>query len=267
MKVYISFFKIRFNCGIQYRAAAIAGIITQFTWGLMQILLYRAFYISSPKAFPMGLEQLSSYFWLQQAFMNLFMTWFLDEDILQSITTGGIAYELCRPIDLYNMWYIKSLSSRFSKTVIRCGPILVAASLLPKPYNLSMLTSLNLTATFLLSMILGFGVVVAFSMLIYVITFFTLSPIGIRVVALSLMEFLSGGIIPIPFLPESIQKIVELLPFASMQNTPFRIYSGNIQGRDVLFSVLLQLFWLATLITLGKYLMKRAIQNAVVQGG
>ncbi|WP_258881028.1 ABC transporter permease [Clostridium tagluense] len=266
-RVYVSFFKIRFNCGIQYRTAALAGIITQFTWGLMQILLYRAFYISSPEAFPMGLAQLSSYFWLQQAFMNLFMTWFLDADIIESITSGGIAYELCRPLDLYNMWYIKSLSSRFSKTAIRCVPILVVASILPKPYNLSMITSLNLTVTFLISMSLGFGVVVAFSMLIYVITFFTLSPIGIRIVALSLMEFLSGGIIPIPFLPESIQKIVELLPFASMQNTPFRIYSGNIKGMEILFSILLQVFWLTLLIILGKYLMKRAVNNAVVQGG
>ncbi|WP_346884189.1 ABC transporter permease [Clostridium sp. UBA4395] len=266
-KVYISFLKIRFNCDIQYRAAALAGIITQFTWGLMQILLYRAFYISSPEAFPMGLSQLSSYFWLQQAFMNLFMTWFLDSDILESIISGGIAYELCRPLDLYNMWYLKSLSSRFSKTVLRCVPISATAILLPKPYSLSIQINLDVAVAFLISMILGFGVVLAFSMLIYVITFFTLSPIGVRVVALSLMEFLSGGIIPLPFLPDSIRKVVELLPFASMQNTPFRIYSGNIHGSDIVGSILLQLFWLVLLIILGKYLMKRAIHRSIVQGG
>lgn len=77
-------------------------------------------------------------------------------------------------------------------------------------------------------------------MLIYVTTFFTLSPIGVKIVALSLMEFLSGGIIPIPFLPYGIRGVVELLPLASMQNMHFRIYSGNIQGIDALYGVIIK---------------------------
>ena len=34
----------RFATGLQYRAAAAAGIVTQFVWGLMELLLYKAFY-------------------------------------------------------------------------------------------------------------------------------------------------------------------------------------------------------------------------------
>lgn len=265
MKTYFSFFKIRFNCGLQYRSAAIAGIITQFMWGLMQILLYRAFYIASPENFPMGLSQISSYFWLQQAFMNLFMTWFTDNDILEAITSGGVAYELIRPLDVYNMWYVKSMSSRLSKTVLRCIPILIIASFIPAPYGLTFDT--GVLFMFAVSMILGFGVVVSFSMLIYISTFFTLSPIGVRMVALSLMEFLSGGIIPLPFLPDSIRKVVELLPFASMQNMPYRIYNRNITGIDAVYGVMLQLFWLAVMVSTGRFLMKKALKRAVVQGG
>lgn len=33
MKKYLSFFRLRFVNGIQYRAAALAGIVTQFAWG------------------------------------------------------------------------------------------------------------------------------------------------------------------------------------------------------------------------------------------
>ena len=32
MKKYLSFFRIRFIAGLQYRAAAWAGIATQFAW-------------------------------------------------------------------------------------------------------------------------------------------------------------------------------------------------------------------------------------------
>ena len=43
MKKYWSFFRIRFLNGLQYRAAAYAGIATQFFWGVMLILMSRAF--------------------------------------------------------------------------------------------------------------------------------------------------------------------------------------------------------------------------------
>ncbi|MBN2899631.1 MAG: ABC transporter permease [Clostridia bacterium] len=267
MKKYRLYFTLTLNHQLQYRAAVYAGVLTQFFWGLLQILLYHALYISNPAASPMTLEQLASYFWLQQAFMTLFMTWFLDQDILDMIATGNIAYELCRPIDLYNVWFVKSMSNRFSKALLRFFPILIAASLLPKPYKFLWTQPPLQLIFFSISLISGFLVVVAFTMLIYVLTMLTLSPIGLRIVALSLMEFLSGGIIPLPFLPDHIRRYVEWLPFASMQNTPFRIYSGHISGSGVFSAIGLQWFWLVILLLVGKVLMQMALRHAVVQGG
>ena len=43
MKKYLSFFRLRFITGLQYRTAALAGIATQFFWGAMEILTFRAF--------------------------------------------------------------------------------------------------------------------------------------------------------------------------------------------------------------------------------
>ena len=53
MKKYWSFFRMRFLGSLQYRAAAWAGIATQFAWGFMKLLMYRAFYEAGPAAFPM----------------------------------------------------------------------------------------------------------------------------------------------------------------------------------------------------------------------
>lgn len=76
----------------------------------------------------MRFDQLASYIWLQQAFLALFMNWYWDEDILSAITEGSIAYELCRPLDLYIMWFARSAASRLAKAVMRCMPILVIAA-------------------------------------------------------------------------------------------------------------------------------------------
>ena len=72
-RVYGSFFRLRFINGLQYRAAAYAGVATQFAWGFMEILLFHAFYQTDPAAFPMEFSQLAAYVWLQQAFLALFM--------------------------------------------------------------------------------------------------------------------------------------------------------------------------------------------------
>ena len=63
---------MRFIMGLQYRTAALAGIITQFFWGAMEILIFVAFYRTDAAAFPMSMEATSSYIWLQQAFLAFF---------------------------------------------------------------------------------------------------------------------------------------------------------------------------------------------------
>ena len=81
MKKYVSFFRMRFLNGLQYRAAAAAGLFTQFAWGLMEILLFAAFYRAQPAAFPMTFGQTVSYIWLQEAFLAMYTVWSYDSDI------------------------------------------------------------------------------------------------------------------------------------------------------------------------------------------
>ena len=114
MKKYLSFFRMRFLMGLQYRAAAAAGIVTQFTWGFMELLVFRAFYQADASAFPMSFEAVASYIWLQQAFLALFMAWMMEAEIFSSIVDGNIAYEMCRPIHIYSMWFARSVANRVS---------------------------------------------------------------------------------------------------------------------------------------------------------
>ncbi len=264
---YQSFFRMRFLAGLQYRAAALAGIVTQFAWGFMELLLFRAFFEVNPDAFPMTQEALSAYIWLQQAFLALFMTWFLEGDIFQTITEGGIAYELCRPTDLYDMWFFRSMANRLSKAVLRCMPILIFAAFLPSPYGMSLPVNVSAGLWFVITAFFGFLVVVAFCMLVYITTFFTFSPTGVRMLAISIVEFFAGAVIPIPFLPNGFRQVVELLPFASMQNVPLRIYSGDIAGTEIYIRLGIQLFWVVVLIGFGKKLTSVALKRVVVHGG
>lgn len=267
MRAYLCFFKIRFINGLQYRTAAYASIATQFAWGFMYIMLYQALYKSNPSKAPMNFSQLSSYIWLQQAFLALFMTWFLDNDIFNLITSGNIAYELCRPFDIYNTWFVKSCAVRLSRTLLRCFPILIIAFFLPAPYKFNLPSSLASVLLFLITAFLSFIVVISYCMLVYIFTFYTVSPIGVRLALVMTADFLSGGLVPLPFLPDWLTKYLYLSPFAAMQNVPFRIYSGQIPVSETFSPIVLQVFWAATLIIIGKFIISKALKRVTVQGG
>jgi len=267
MKTYFSLFRVRFIHSLQYRAAALAGAATQFAWGSMELLAFAAFYRADPAAFPMELPRMASYVWMQQAFLALFSMWFGESDFAASITQGSVAYDLVRPVDLYGCWFCQAAANRVARAALRCAPILLAAFFLPAPWRLSLPPGPAQFALFLLSVALSLGVVVSFSMLMYISMFYTLSPAGVRALACLAAEFLSGMYVPLPFFPEPVRKIAELLPFAAMQNMPLRIYSGDIAGLDALRGVALQVFWLAALLLPGRLALGRALKKVIVQGG
>lgn len=165
------------------------------------------------------------------------------------------------------MWAARSIASRLARAVLRCFPILIVAAFIPQPYGIGTPASLLHFLLFVLSLILGLAVTVTFCLLIYVLAFFTISPQGLRMVFTSCVEFFSGAVIPLPFFPDKIRSIMDLLPFASMQNTALRIYSASIGTDEIRRAIGLQVFWLVALTAAGKLLCRLAEKKIIVQGG
>lgn len=120
---------------------------------------------------------------------------------------------------------------------------------------------------FLLSVILALGVTVSLTMLMYVTLFYTISFGGVYVMVIAATTILTGAVVPFPFFPAPVRAVLETLPFAAMQNIPLRIYSGNIFGMDAIRGIVFQIFWLALLVVVGKFLMCNALRKVMVQGG
>ena len=267
MKKYWSFFKMRLMACLQYRAAALAGMSTQLVWGGMEILLYRAFWLENPERFPMGMEALSTYIWLQQAFLALFMIWDWDYDILKSVKEGSVAYELLRPTNLYGMWMAKCLGTRLARASLRMIPVIVVSSLIPAPYGLRLRIPPETFGVFLLAMVLMLLVVCGYSMFVYALTFHVTDPNGVMVLSVAAADLLGGAIVPLPFLPEGFRQFAALTPFASMQNVPLRIFNGNIPLSEAPGVMGLQVFWAVALLAVGCGLTRSGLRRAVIMGG
>ncbi|NMB96441.1 MAG: ABC transporter permease [Clostridiaceae bacterium] len=267
MKTYYSVFKMRLINSLQYRTAAFAGVATQFFWGFMLIMIYEAFFQNGDMTQPISLNQVIDYIWLQQAFLVFVALWYRDGELFNLITSGNVAYELCRPCDLYGFWYARLIAQRIAGALLRCFPILIIAFLLPEPYKLSMPGNPATMALFTVTLILGLMVLVSISMLIYISVFITMSPTGSMLMIGVLGDFLAGMILPIPLMPEWLQKIAYILPFRLAADLPFRVYSGNIPINEAVSSVFIQLAWLIVLVLSGRFLLEKVLKRVVIQGG
>lgn len=267
MKSYLSYFKLKFITGLQYRAAALAGMATQLFFGFAFISVYIACYNSGNNNLPMELSKLVSYLWLCQIFFSFTYVFYRDKEIINMIISGNISYELCRPQDLYFMWLARMYGDRLSKVILRFLPILCIAVILPNPYNLNLEISLYRFLIFIIIFILSSILITSLSVLYHVICIFTLDDRGIINIFMVIADILSGSFVPVPFFPTFIQKINNYLPFRYISDFPFRFYVGDINFNECYVSIIVQIIWIFILMITGKLLMKKALKKAVIQGG
>ena len=265
MSSYFGIFKMNFKGELQYRTKAISGAVTQVFWGLMYIYLYTAF-MGGKVIEGFSIEQMITYVWLGQAFLVIR---FLDlpKNCAKEIENGNICYKFTRPINLYNQWYAEHLGYKLSATILRSIPLLIVASIMPKSIRIMLPPNFVTFLLFFVALILGTLLTSAISMLIVYLTFKTLSAKGTVSICNTVCGILGGLYIPLVFMPQSVQNILNYLPFRYVLDLPARIYISNIPTNQALVFVAISLAWLIVIIAIGKLLITKAGKTAIIQGG
>ena len=268
MMAYLNYFKLRLITNLQYRSAALAGIFTQLFFAGLYIMLYLALYESNTGVnAPMDLNSLVSYMWLQQAFFAITYPFLKDNELLGMIKNGNLAYELIRPQNFFFKFYIKMLAERMVATLLRCLPIIIIGLLLPSPYKLCLPPTLGNFLVFMASLILSCLLVTALSLIVHIITMFTLDSRGITSAYMMIAEVFMGIVIPIPFFPKWMLAISNLLPFRYIGDFPYRTFSGSIgisEGTSLLIG---SGIWIIISLIIGYLISNYALKKAVIQGG
>lgn len=263
MKSYFSTFRMRWKMETQYRGAALGGLLCQLFFGLILVALYRALYAGKPQSTP--LSAVTTYVWLQQAFFRMIAT--SDGGMLESVMNGGVAYELCRPLNLYGYYYSRALAQKIVGCGMRAAPMLICAALLPQGWGLSLPASPAGLALSLLALGLGLFCVCALDNINMGFTMRTLDNKGVSAMLSLLAISLSGNLLPLTLFPDSWQRAVTLLPYAQMLDAPIRLYTGERALSQAPRVLLVQAGWTAALIALGLLLWKRNLARVVIQGG
>lgn len=271
MRPYLAIVGARFQMLLQYRAAALAGLTTNFFWGAIKVMVFVAFLEHATGPLPMSFPELLVYVWLGQALLGL-LPWNLDPEIAQQVRSGSVAYELLRPLDLYAFWFARTVAFRAAPTLLRLVPLLVVAAFglplvgleewaLPAPASgWSLLACVS-------SVVMTLVLSAAITMLMHIALLWTLAGEGLNRLMLGVVPLFSGLIVPLPLFPDWLQPLLYWQPLRGIADVPLRLYSGHIPAADAPFEILLQLAWCALIVAFGIRLLDRARRRLEVQGG
>jgi len=270
MRPYLAIVSARFRMLLQYRAAALAGLWTQIFFGFVLIMVYEAFYRSTDAPQPLAFSQVASYVWLGQALLAT-LPWNADPEVRAMVRSGAVAYELCRPVDLYGLWFSRALAHRTAPTLLRAVPMVVFAMVvlpwigLPE-WRLSP-PSPAAGLAFALALCAALALSCAISTLVHISLLWTVAGEGIVMLLTAVVSLFSGLLIPLPLFPDAMYAVVAWLPFAGLADLPYRVYTGSVPPSELGLVLARQLGWTIALVALGRWLLARGIRRLVVQGG
>lgn len=263
MNAYFAILKIKLLALFQYRSAALAGLGTQVFWGIVKVMIIEAFYAQSNTQEPLTLNQAVAYIWLGQALLQL-LPWNIDKEVELQIRTGNVAYELVRPLDLYGLWFARSLAMRLTPTLMRFIPLFLVAGLF---FDLQAPVSLGAGIAFGISMLFAALLSAAMTTWIIITLFWTISGEGILRLIPHTTLLLSGMLVPLPLFPDFMQPFLNWQPFRGIIDIPVKIYTGVIPVAEAPFYFCFQIGWFLIFVFLGKKLLNRALKQFVIQGG
>lgn len=266
----LSLFRIRMAEGLQYRVSAISGTVVGVFWALLECVLFTVFYTYSEHGSwnnnGMSLPQTISYVWIAQGLFVL-QTMSIDGEIMGKINNGDVGIELCRPMNLYTHWFVKSSAGKLGTSWIRSVATVLVGLLMPAAYALGAPASFAGLLCFLLSVIMAFVLCSSFAMLVTTVRLNVTWGDGPSHMLLLLSGILSGTYLPLRLWPDFMQTFLYLQPFGGFADIPAQLYIGSMPPAAALPAIGLQCIWSTLFIAAGRLIMNRKLKNIIVQGG
>jgi len=263
MRLFWELAKLSFRLQLTYRAANLAGLATNFFFGLLRAAVLIALYDARPVVAGIPLEAAVTYTGLSQATIAClsFFGWW---EVMTSVYSGDIASDLLKPLDYFTFWLAQDLGRAFASFLMRSVTIMLAYALvfditLPQSVGQWLAVGAALTSSWMLSFVWRF--------LINLAAFWTPDARGVGRFAFGLSWFLSGFLMPLRFFPDWFVRLCNLTPFPSMVNTIVEVYLGVLTSPEIIRALLIQLLWIVLLFGACQLALRAGVRQLVIQGG
>lgn len=249
-----------------YRMAVLAGTTTNTVFGIIRlgILLSAAAAVGGSLA-GYNPRELSTYAWLGQGMLAVVgLLGGTSARVDQRIRTGDIAIDLSRPVSPLLAWLADDAGRALQALGFRFAVPFAFGALV---YGVVVPTRPETVPLFVLSAALAWGVSFAARVLVELAAFWTLDIRGLSAVYVAVSNVLCGLIVPLAVLPGVLRELAYLTPFPSMLQVPIDIALQRRVGWQALGWLAGQAAWLAGLLVVASWVLRRATRRVVIQGG
>ena len=263
MRVYLALAVKSFQKHMAYRAANLAGILTNSFFGAVYVYVYVALFQGRGTIGGLDVQDAITYVVLTQSLL-MAMSAFGNRELSEAIIKGQIASDLSRPVDFYFYWAAIDLGRAVYYLVFRGGPTFLIGLVL---FGAHLPAHAADAVGFVLCAMVGMVISYAFRFIPNSLAFWTMDARGLNYLANTTIMFFAGFIVPVNFFPPALRAVTTWLPFSALAYLPVNVYLGKIGGQELAQALLVQVAWGIVLMLLGRLILRRMIARLTIQGG
>jgi ABC-2 type transport system permease protein len=248
---------------VTYRAATLAGLATNFFFGLLRAAVLVALYGARQQVAGMSVQDAITYTGLTQAIIA-YLSFFGWYDLAQSVYSGQVGADLLKPVNLFTFWMGQDLGRALVQMLLRGLPLMAFYAL---AFRIATPGSAGQWLALLAALGLSWLVSYSWRFLANLAAFWSPNASGIIRLVFTVSWFLSGFMMPLRFLPGWFQTVCYLTPFPATINTVVEVYLGLLHGPALLGALAWQAAWAAALIIGGQALLRAGVRRLVILGG
>ena len=263
MGVYFHFAKLKLLVFLTYRFEVFTSLVSNLIITAAGIYLWKTAYKGIGSVQGVSESQMLIYT-IMAVLLASFFSNNVEDSLQNRITQGNIAIDLFRPVNLFLVYLAEDIGIAFSSLASKLLPLFVIVSVfvkVPLPY------SLEAFICFMFSSIFSFMILWLISASIALLCFWVLQLGELKTIKGGIILLLSGKIIPLWLFPESIQRVLEFLPFQYIYQTPLSIYIGKLTPSQAVPSMMIQLVWIILFACLLSFGWSKAQKRVLIQGG
>lgn len=263
MRLFWEISKLAFQRQLAYRAATLAGLATNFFFGMLRASVLIALFHGGSMIADMTISDAITYTALTQAaiaFLSLF-SWY---EVMDSVYSGAISSDMLKPMNYFNYWLAQDTGRAVASFLTRGITVILAYALF---FDLSFPKHISQWAAFLAVLLLSWLVSFAWRFLVNLAAFWTPNALGIGRLAFILSWFLSGFIMPLRLFPEWFVKVCYFTPFPYTINAVVEAYLGLLGTRELLGIILGQITWILLLVLAGMVALRAGVRRLEILGG
>jgi len=263
MRVLWEIGKRSFQRHLAYRGAALAGLATNFFFGLLRAALLTAFYGARPEVAGLTLRDAVTFTGISQAVIAplAMFGWY---DLMRSVHSGEVASDLVRPVSIYGYWLARDAGRAVAAFLWRSATILAVYALL---FDLTWPVGPMAWAGVAVAWGLGWLVSFSWRFIANLAAFWSPQALGFVRLFFLLSWFLSGFLMPLRYLPEPFVRLCYLTPFPHTVDAVVEAWLGRPDPTALAGILAAQAAWAVALWGAAQVVLRAGVRRLVIQGG